>query len=185
LKHLDLSRCCFKRVPKGVSALTGLEELQLGWPCIGPMEVGGSIDARALGSLASFPLLRRLGFASCSVVFRSGFQAAAARPRLERLKLWTAYPEAGPSCAAFLGLVCALLQRGRARVLRLAASRVRGAGRRGGCNFRAGLEAAGYPLRVDRRVVYRDDDDSMEVSDDTDDLDGGACFSDEESCDEE
>jgi hypothetical protein len=183
LKHLDLSCCCFKQVPKGVSVLTGLEELQLGWPCIGPKEVGGSIDARALGSLAGFPHLRRLGFASCSVVFRSGFQAAAARPRLERLMLWTAYPELGPSCAAFLGFVCALLKRRRAHVLYLEASRVRGAGRRSSCNFRAALEAVGYPLSDVRRVEYRGSDDSAEDDDGEFDDDDDAYPSDEESSD--
>jgi len=187
LQCLDLSDCCFGQLPEGVSALTGLEALHLGWPSPGgvAMEVGGSTDARALGSLASFPHLRGLSFTNCSVLFSSDLQAAAAHARLEFLSLTTAYPETGPSCVALLGFVCALLQRGRARAFFLAASRVRGAGRRSSCNFRAGLEAVGYPLRVDRRVVYRDDDESMEDSDDTDDLDGDACFSDEESCDEE
>ncbi len=145
LKHLDLSRCCFGQLPGGVSALTGLEHLRLGWPSLLENEVGGSIDARALGSLASFPHLRTLRFTNCSVLFSSGFPAAAAHPCLEGLELWTAYPESGPSCAALLGFTSALLQRGRAGVLCLVDSHVRGAGRRSSRKFRAALEAAGYP----------------------------------------
>jgi hypothetical protein len=117
LQYLNLSNCCFGQLPEGVSALTGLEALHLGWPSLVEMEVGGSINARALGSLAGFPHLRSLSFANCSVLFSSDFQAAAAHPRLEGLRLTTAYPDSGPSCAAFLCFVCALLQRGRARAL--------------------------------------------------------------------
>ena len=171
LKHLCLTDCCFGQLPEGVSALTGLEALHLGWPSPVIKEVGGSIDARALGSLAGFPHLRRLSFENCSVLFHSDFQAAAAHPRLERLELVTAYPEPGPSCVAFLGFVWALMQRGRARALSLAASRVRGAGQRSGLNFRAALEAVGYPLKVMRKVGYRDADDSMEDDDVHEDFD--------------
>ncbi len=185
LKHLNLSRCCFGQLPEGVSALTGLEELHLGWPSLVAKEVQGSIDACALGSLARFQHLRSLSFAHCSVLFCSDLPAAAAHPRLEGLELCTAYPESGPSCTAFLGFVCGLLQRGRARVLSLVASRVQGTGRRSSCNFRAALEAVGYPVNVLSKVGYRDSDDSADDDDGVGDDDDDAYPSDEESSDEE
>ncbi len=178
LAHLDLSHCCFEQLPVGMSALSALTELRLGRHAAGRLLIGGTLDARALGSLAGFPKLRSLSFANSSVLFCSDFQAAAAHPRLERLQLRAAYPESGPPCAAFLGFVHALLQRGRAGVLCLVASLVRGAGRRSSHNFRAALEAVGYTLRYDMMevVVFRDDDDS-EVDDDDED----AYSSDEEA----
>ncbi len=148
LQFLDLADCCFGQLPEGVSALTGLEQLHLGWPSLVEKEVGGSIDARALGSLAAFPRLRRLSFENCSVQFCSDFQAAAAHPRLEQLRLTTAYP-GGPTCMAFVDYACVLVKRGRSRVLRLVGSRVRGAGRRSSCDFRAALDAAGFPFEYD------------------------------------
>ena len=144
LQYLELTDCCFEQLPEGVSALTGLEELYLGSSSLVEMEVGGRIDARTLGSLAGFPYLRRLSFENCSVLFCSDFQAAAAHPRLDWLELTTAYPESGPSCMAFLGFVCALLKQGRACVLSLVGSHVRGAGWSSSSKFRAALEAVGY-----------------------------------------
>ena len=162
LTHLNLSRCCIGELPEGVSALTGLEELHLGWPSPVPNEVCGSLDARALGSLAAFSHLRSLSFAHCRVLFCSDFQAAAAHPRLEDLELWTAYPDSGPSCAAFLGFACALRQQGRARVVCLVERRVRGAGRRSSCNFRAALGAVGHPY--DEYAYSSDEESSDEES---------------------
>ncbi len=159
LTHLDLSRCCFEQLPEGVSALTGLEDLHLGWPAPAEDEVGGSVDARALGSLAAFPHLRSLCLENCSLLFCSDFQAAAAHPSLERLTLWTAYPDSGPSCAAFLGFACALLKRGRARVLCLAGSSVQGAGRGSSSSFRAALAAMGPPFDV---YAYSSDEESAD-----------------------
>ena len=103
------------------------------------------------------------------MLFCSGFQAAAAHPCLDRLQLRTAYPESGPACTAFLGFVSALVQRGRARALCLEESTVQGAGRRDSYNFRAALEAVGFPLRAWEKVMYRDDDSV--VDDDGDDVD--------------
>ncbi len=147
LEHLDLSySCSFEALPQGVSALTALTELRLGRHSADAMEVGGAFDARALGSLAGFPVLRELCFTNCSVLTCPGFQAAAAHPRLERLHLDTSHPAPGPSCMAFLGFVYGLLQRGRPEVLELADSVVEGAGRRDSRDFRAALRAVGYPL---------------------------------------
>ncbi len=58
-------------------------------------------------------------------------------------------------------------------------------GRRNSCNFRAGLEAVGYPLRDVRQVVYRDDDESVDDSDNSDDPNGDAYSTAEECSDEE
>jgi len=148
LAHLDLSLCCFEQLPVGVSALTALTELRLGRHAAGGLEVGGRLDARALGSLACLPKLRILSFANCSVLFASDFQAAAAHPRLERLELETSYPALGPSCMAFLGFVYDLLQQGRPDVLELIFAAVQGvgAGRRESHRFRAALEAVGFTL---------------------------------------
>jgi len=173
LKDLDLSRCCFGQLPESVSVLTGLEELCLGRHSAGAVALG-RLDAQALGSLACFPNLSWLSFANCSVLFSPDFPAAAAHPRLQNLLLKTAYAVNGPSCAAFLGFVSGLLQRGRADVLHLAHSGVSGAGQ----NFLAALEAVGYPLSPGRAVVYENNDslvaedgdaaDDGEVADDGD-----------------
>jgi len=143
---LDLSGSCFEQLPEGVSALTALEELRLGRHATGDLEIGGSLDARALGSLDGFPKLRKLSFANCSVLFCSHFQAAAAHPRLERLELSASYPVLGPSYGAVLAFVITLLQQGRADVFKLTDGAVKGAGRHDSRYFRAALRAVGYPL---------------------------------------
>jgi hypothetical protein len=176
LAHLNLSFCCFGQLPKGVSVLTGLEELHLGRHSMVAMEVGGAFDARALGSLTRFPHLHNLSFANCSVLFCSDFQAAAAHPCLECFQLRTSYPESGPSWTAFLGFVSALLQRGRVCALCLDDIVVQGTGRRNSHNFRAALEAVGYPLSAWEKVVYIDDDSVVDDDDDVDE-DGDDAFS--------
>ncbi len=149
LAHLDLSLCCFEQLPEGVSALSALTELRLGRHAAGEWEVGGRLDARALGSLARFPELRSLSFLNCSVLFDQSFQAAAAHPRLAQLQLGTSYPALGPSCMAFLGFVYDLLQRGRAGLLTVCWCNVEGAGRRDSRRFRAALDAVGFSLYED------------------------------------
>jgi len=146
LAHLDLTRNCFEQLPEGVSVLTALQTLSLGRISASELEIGGALDARALGSLARFPALRELSFADCSVLFGPSFQAAAAHPRLQCLELSTSYPACGPSCQAFLGFALALLQQGRAEVLRVRKSIFRGAGQQDGQRFRAALEAVGIAL---------------------------------------
>jgi hypothetical protein len=178
LQYLELADCCFGQLPEGVSALTSLEELHHGWPSLVEKEVGGSIDARALGSLAAFPFLRRLSFENCSVQFSSNFQAAAAHLRLEELKLTTAYP-GGPTCMAFLDYVCALMKQGRACVLGLVGSRVRGAGRRSSSSFRAALDAAGFPFEYD---AYSSAEEASDWKSSDEESSGGES-SDEESSD--
>jgi len=146
LVYLDLSHSCFEQLPEGVSVLTGLQDLHLGRHAAGELEVGGRLDARALGSLAGLPNLRELGFNNCSVLLCPSFQAASAHPRLERLHLDTSHPAPGPSFMAFLGFVHALLQRGRPTMLELTESVVEGAGRLDSRDFRGALRAVGYPL---------------------------------------
>jgi hypothetical protein len=162
LKHLNLSRCCFERLPEGVSVLTGLEELRLGRHPMGELEIGGAFDARVLGSLAGFPRLNSLGFKSCSVEFATSIQDAADHPRLQRLQLCTAYPAVGPSSRAFLALVGRLLEQGRARALRLCNDAIQGAGQPDGDNFLAALQVVGFPLHDGDS----DDDDIESVDDD-------------------
>ena len=147
LTSLDLSQCCFEQLPVGVSALIALTELRLGRHAAVDLEVGGRLDARALGSLAGFPKLRALSFANCCVLFDPSFQAAAAHPCLTRLQLQTSYPGLGASCGAVLAFVITLLLQGRPGVLRLLDGAVGGAGRRDSHRFRAALKAVGVPLR--------------------------------------
>jgi hypothetical protein len=149
LTHLDLSPSCFEQLPEGVSALTALEELRLGRHAADRREIGGTLDARALGSLAGFPNLRSLGFATCSVLLCPSFQAAAAHPRLTRLELETSYPVRGLPCMAVLGFVSLTLEQGRPDALELTQSIVRGEGRQDSRDFLAALRAVGYPLPVD------------------------------------
>jgi len=127
LTQLDLSQSCLGRLPEGVSALAALEALHLGLHKSNKA-TWGTFDARALGSLASFPHLRSLSFSHCAVLFSSDFQAAAAHPRLRHLRLDTSFPARGPSCAAFLGFVHALLQQRRPGVLEMGLLFVDGAG---------------------------------------------------------
>jgi len=146
LTALDLNNSCFEEVPEGVSVLTALEALTLGRHSEDLWAIGGTLDARALGNLARFPYLRSLTFIRCSVLLCPSFQAAAAHPCLRNLALVTSYPAPGPSCAAFLGFVAALLQQGRAGVLRVRDSVVQGAGQHEDQNFRGALLAVGFPL---------------------------------------
>jgi len=146
LTYLDLSHSCFEQLPERVSALTALEELRLGRSSAAELEIGGALDARALGSLAGFANLRGLCFAGCSVLLCPSFQSAATHPRLTRLQLDTSFPALGPSCGAVLVFVIALLQQGRSDVLVLADCVIFGAGRQDSRDFRGALRAVGYPL---------------------------------------
>jgi len=149
LVSLDLSDNCFEQLPDAVSVLTALEALYLGRISVGLTEIGGTLDARALGSLARFPNLHSLQFHDCSVLFDAEFHAAAGHPCLRELVLVTSYPAPGPSCGAFLAFVVALLKQGRAGVLRLENSVVQGAGQQDGQNFRGALQATGFALHED------------------------------------
>jgi len=146
LTQLDLSGNNFEQLPEGVSVLTALQELSLGRHSANDMVIGGALDARALGSLAGFPNLYKLSFSNCSVLFGPNFQAAAAHPRLGRLELDASYPAFGPSCQAFLGFAIALLQQGRAGVLRVDDSIVMGAGEHDSHRFWGALQAVGFAL---------------------------------------
>jgi len=161
LADLDLTGSCFERMPESVSALTALTYLCLGRH-YAPGEIGGSLDARALGNLACFPNLRGLGFYHCSVLFDSSFPAAAAHPRLEDLMLIKSYPACGPSCQAFLVYVIALLQQERADMLHGLGSIVQGAGQQDSQSFRGALQAVGFAL-------HDEDSDSASASADDED----------------
>ena len=80
LTHLDLSGSCFEQLPKGVSVLTALEALRLGRHPVGYMQIGGGLDARALGSLAGFPNMQSLSFEHCSVLFCPSFEDCGRAP---------------------------------------------------------------------------------------------------------
>jgi len=169
LTLLDLSGSCFEQLPEGLSVLTALEALRLGRHPMGYMQIGGALDARALGSLAGFPALRELSFTGCSVLFCPSFEDAAAHPRLGRLHLDTSYPACGPSCQAFLGCVIALLRQGRADVLRVQNSDVQGAGQQDGQSFRGALRAVGFAVDDDDGGG---DGDGVALCDDDSDGDG-------------
>ncbi len=144
LGYLSLSHSCFERLPEGMSVLTDLEVLHLARGSSAATEVGGALDARALGSLTGFRKLRSLGLANCSVLFCSDFQAAAAHPCLERLQLHASYPAPGLSLDAFLAFATTLQQQGRSDVLKLSNIIIEGAGRQDSCDFWAALRAVGY-----------------------------------------
>ncbi len=146
LTSLDLRDNCIEQLPDAVSALSALNSLYLGWRSSEDEEIGGALDARALGDLSSFPSLRSLEFVKCCVQFCPSFQAAAAHPCLKELELATSYPATGSSCGAFLAFVHALLQQGRAGVLRLRDSVVEGTGQHDCRRFRGALQAVGFPL---------------------------------------
>lgn len=128
LVRLNLAYCCFKQLPEAVSVLTALTALDLGRHSADGMQIGGVLDAQALGSVAGFPHLRGLWFHRCSVLFSPSIQAAAEHPRLVFLRLTTPYNASGLSCKALLGFAHVLLQQGRPDVLDLQASQVEGAG---------------------------------------------------------
>lgn len=110
LALLDLSLCCFKQLPEGVSVLTALQVPRLGRHPTGEPCIGGGFGAQALGSLTGFPRLRSLCLNNCRVDVAPSFGAAAAHPRLKRVVPRTAYPAVGPSSVAFLTFVSGLLQ---------------------------------------------------------------------------
>ena len=151
LKHLDLTHGCFEHLPERVSVLTALEELRLGryngdrYNCEERGRIGGSLDARALGSLAGFPRLRRLTFNNCCVLFCPSIQAAAVHACLERLRLRSSYPASGPSWLAFLEVVGSLLQQGRPDAFHMVNCNVDGAGQQECRSFCADLQAVGFP----------------------------------------
>ncbi len=143
LALLDLCDNCFEQLPEDVSVLTALMTLRLGHSA-GWGQIGGALDARALGGLGGFPNLCSLVFERCSVLLCPSFQAAAAHTRLKELELRTSYPACGPSCGAFLVFVVALLQQGRAGVLRLHGSVDQGEGLQDDQSFRVALQAVGF-----------------------------------------
>ena len=146
LKHLDLSHVCFEHLPEGVLVLTALEELRLGrYADYNNGVTGGSLDARALGSLAGFPRLRRLSFNNCCVLFCASIQAAAVHPCLERLRLRSSYPATGPAWLAFLNFVGSLLQQGRLDVLSIVDCNILGEPER--VTFCDALQAVGLPKK--------------------------------------
>ncbi len=137
-----------------MGVLSALKRLQLGRDAVAYREIGCDFDVQALGSLAAFPDLRYLRFADCRVLFCASMPAAAAHPRLERLLLDTSYPAAGASRQAFLGLVTALLQQGRSKVIALSHCALWGEVREDSQEFLAALApmAAQFPANVKLHV---------------------------------
>ncbi len=147
LKHLDLCHGCFEHLPEDITVLTALEELRLGryanFRDGSRYMTGGSLDARALGSLAGFPRLRRLSVNNCCILFCPSIQAAAVHPCLEHLRLRSSYPASGPSWLAFLNFVGSLLQQGRVDVFDMIDCNTGGEQDR--LTFCAALQAVGVP----------------------------------------
>jgi len=149
LTQLCLSSCCFGQLPENMGLLSALQSLQLGRDPAAYRKIGGELDVQALGSLAAFPDLRHLSFADCRVLFCMNIQAAAAHPRLEMLLLDTSYPAIGASCQAFLGLVTALRQQGRSKVIAcLSNCAVEGEGQEDSEKFLAALASLRNTLRL-------------------------------------
>jgi hypothetical protein len=160
LTQLSLSSCRFGQLPQDVGLLSALKSLQLGRDPAAYREIGGEFNVQALGSLAAFPDLRYLSFADCRVLFCTSMPNAAGHPCLETLLLDTSYPAAGASCQTFLGLLTALLQQGRSKVIALSNCAVQGEGQEDSQKFFAALasKAAQYraivKLHVDSGLMH-------------------------------
>ena len=126
LKVLIATNNDFAVLPPAITALSRLAELRLGriMPPVDPQHIVPFIDperrppldVRALGSLSSFPALRRLSLAACEVIVRESFSVAAQHPAIEKISFRQAHP--APGCAQTVQqLSSALVRMGRGSVL--------------------------------------------------------------------
>lgn len=87
------NKCCFERLPEWLSGLTALKEVTLGRHAADSMQIGGVMDAQALGSLACFAVWSVQGLATANV-------NAYRCPVALRLR---------PACNQWIYLICMLL----------------------------------------------------------------------------
>jgi len=106
LAYLHLSDNCFTALPAGVTALSKLKYLTLGFPEGSHPEDHASmriLDAVALGDLSAFPCMLALRFYNCQVALSHDF-GVRHHARLDQVLFVCAQPCRGPSAAALLAL---------------------------------------------------------------------------------
>ncbi len=114
LTYLDISDNCFTALPAGVTALSKLQDLTLGFPKFLQSDDDDSriLDAVALGDLSAFPCMTILRFSNCQVALPRDF-GVRRHARLEKVLFDCAQPCRGLSLAALLALHRPLVGSGR------------------------------------------------------------------------
>ncbi len=116
LAHLDLSQNCFCALPAGMTVLSNLQHLALGFSSFFAIVQPGTLrilDAAALGDLSAFPCMTSLTFSHCQVAFSDDF-GLRHHARLDNVSLEIyAKPCRGSSAAALLALHRQLVGSGR------------------------------------------------------------------------
>jgi hypothetical protein len=107
LAYLDVSHNCFTALPAGMTALSNLQYLALGFPKNFAFERNPRIlrvlDAVALGDLSAFPCMTTLRFSDCQVAFSDDF-GVRHHARLDKVLFECAQPCRGSSARALLAL---------------------------------------------------------------------------------
>ncbi len=116
LAYLHLSDNCFTALPAGITALSKLQYLTLGFPEDSHPDNGDPrmriLDAVALGDLSAFPCMTTLIFFNCQVALPHNF-GVRRHARLEKVLFDCAQPCRGLSLAALLALHQPLVGSGR------------------------------------------------------------------------
>ncbi len=123
LAHLDVSNNHFSALPAGMTVLSNLQYLALGFsPFFAIVHGAGTLrilDAAALGDLSAFPCMTSLTFSQCQVAFSDDF-GVRHHARLDKVLFDCAQPCRGSSAAALLALHRQLVGSGRRGVERKA-----------------------------------------------------------------
>ncbi len=122
LAHLDVSDNHFSALPAGMTVLSNLQYLSLGFSSdfarvllengAGTLRI---LDAAALGDLSAFPCMTSLTFSHCQVAFSDDF-GVRHHARLDKVLFHLARPCQGLSAAALLALHRQLVGSGRGGV---------------------------------------------------------------------
>ena len=121
LEYLDVSLNCFAALPVGVTVLSKLQCLALGFPKDPQVTHYGSmcvLDAVALGDLSAFPCMTALQFCNCQVTLSDDF-GVRHHARLDKVLFECAQPCRGLSAVALLALHQHLLGSGHRGVERM------------------------------------------------------------------
>ena len=107
LAYLRLDENCFTALPAGVTALSKLQYLTLGFPKNFSYDYNPRtlriLDAVALGDLSAFPCMTMLSFSDCQVEFSHDF-CVRHHAHLDSVFFDCAQPCRGPSAAVLLAL---------------------------------------------------------------------------------
>jgi len=121
LAYLRLDDNCFTALPAGMTALSKLQYLALGFPKNFAYEHNPRtlrvLDAVALGDLSAFPCMTTLSFSDCQVEFSHDF-GVRHHARLDKVLFDCAQPCRGPSASALLALHQQLVGSGHRGVVR-------------------------------------------------------------------